>query len=447
MLHRFKFILKLLLGHYSSLFNAKPNSEEQTDSLGKSPTQNVCFDFEISNILIKILPICHAPSSYKNKKCSSIIDNFPEALVGIYKLRGSIKIDKSTTCNDIEERKYLKFNLIANKLEAKVYKSNITHSLLKINTIEWKKLENYCIENISDSLLNIDNVKFESSKDNYLLFYYIIHSLITKSQCDQMYTDDCFINSELLQSNLDFIVLFWEIKDIRICCILQKQSSNFDITVKNISANTIKLNDNNQFCSKIITLKSNKLGDIIHPILHIIVQIPSENVTQMSLLFIKTAEIAINIDPLFFEWLVYAPDYRENPIDSLACLDNRVENDLSYNLSVEDQLENKPKRFHWFEKLESTAVFIEFSAVTLNFPNDVLSIAEISFIDEKIDMKRWLEILSDHNIDVLVMSISRLTINCAIESQQVENYFDEFPVNFPESLWSSYSNFRFLFSQ
>jgi hypothetical protein len=66
----------------------------------------------------------------------------------------------------------------------------------------------------------------------------------------------------------DFIVLFWEIKDIRICCILQKQSSNFDITVKNISANTIKLNDNNQFCSKIITLKSNKLGDIIHPILH-----------------------------------------------------------------------------------------------------------------------------------------------------------------------------------
>jgi hypothetical protein len=107
----------------------------------------------------------------------------------------------------------------------------------------------------------------------------------------------------------------------------------------------------------------------------------------------------------------------------------------------------QPKRFHWFEKLESTAVFIEFSAVTLNFPNDVLSIAEISFIDEKIDMKRWLEILSDHNIDVLVMSISRLTINCAIESQQVENYFDEFPVNFPDSLWSSYSNFRFLFSQ
>jgi hypothetical protein len=52
------------------------------------------------------------------------------------------------------------FFLKANKLEAKVYKSNTTHSLLKINTIEWKKLENYCIENISDSLLNIGNQNF-----------------------------------------------------------------------------------------------------------------------------------------------------------------------------------------------------------------------------------------------------------------------------------------------
>lgn len=43
----------------------------------------------------------------------------------------------------------------------------------------------------------------------------------------------------------------------------------------------------------------------------------------MPLLFIKTVEIAINIDPLFFEWLVYAPDYRENSINSLVGLDNR----------------------------------------------------------------------------------------------------------------------------
>lgn len=49
------------------------------------------------------------------------------------------------------------FFLKANKLEAKVYKTNETHSLLKINTIEWKKLESYCIENKSNSLLTIGN--------------------------------------------------------------------------------------------------------------------------------------------------------------------------------------------------------------------------------------------------------------------------------------------------
>lgn len=64
------------------------------------------------------------------------------------------------------------------------------------------------------------------------------------------------------------VVLYWEIKGINIRCISQKQSSNFDITVKNVSADTIKLNNKNQFWSKIITLQSNKLGDIIHPILH-----------------------------------------------------------------------------------------------------------------------------------------------------------------------------------
>lgn len=90
-------------------------------------------------------------------------------------------------------------------------------------------------------------------------------------------------------------------------------------------------------------------------------------------------------------------------------------------------------------------MFIGFSAITLYFPNDIISIAEISFTDEKMDMKRWLEILSDHNIDILVMSISKFTINCSIDIQQIESYFDSFPVNFPESLWSNYGDFHYLY--
>lgn len=51
------------------------------------------------------------------------------------------------------------------------------------------------------------------------------------------------------------------------------------------------------------------------------VQILSTNdVTQTTLLFVKTADTAINIDPLFFEWLVYVPEYRKNATE---CIDNR----------------------------------------------------------------------------------------------------------------------------
>lgn len=49
----------------------------------------------------------------------------------------------------------LRVFLKVDKLEAKVYKPNTMHSLLKIDKIEWNKLETYFIENKSDSLLSI----------------------------------------------------------------------------------------------------------------------------------------------------------------------------------------------------------------------------------------------------------------------------------------------------
>lgn len=90
------------------------------------------------------------------------------------------------------------------------------------------------------------------------------------------------------------------------------------------------------------------------------------------------------------------------------------------------------KRFLLFERLKSATVFVDFSAVTFSFPNDVISTSHISFIDNNMNIERWLPILIDHDIDVLVMSTSRLTVNCVLE-KQVESYFD----GFPESLGSN----------
>lgn len=49
----------------------------------------------------------------------------------------------------------------------------------------------------------LDSIKFQSSKNNYLLFYYIVYSMITKYQCNQLYCiTNCIFNTKLLQTNL-----------------------------------------------------------------------------------------------------------------------------------------------------------------------------------------------------------------------------------------------------
>lgn len=56
--------------------------------------------------------------------------------------------------------------------------------------------------------------------------------------------------------------------------------------------------------------------------------------------------------------------------------------------------------------------------------------------DDTITVDKWIERLIDYDVDVITLSLSSLTVNCALEENQIDKYLDIFPVMFPDSIWS-----------
>lgn len=92
------------------------------------------------------------------------------------------------------------------------------------------------------------------------------------------------------------------------------------------------------------------------------------------------------------------------------------------------------------DKWKSAPVFVDFSTIALYFPSEMVSNLIIPTSDRQINVKKWIQLISDSGINIIVMKISSFSINCLLQRDKVETYFNTFPIRFPDSIWS-YGNF------
>lgn len=84
----------------------------------------------------------------------------------------------------------------------------------------------------------------------------------------------------------------------------------------------------------------------------------------------------------------------------------------------------------------SLPIFVNISNVSIFFSNKTISSNTIPDFNENIDVKKWTEVIVNHRVNVVGMSVSRIAINCAIEEEKVVNYLRNPPVRFPDKIWS-----------
>lgn len=100
---------------------------------------------------------------------------------------------------------------------------------------------------------------------------------------------------------------------------------------------------------------------------------------------------------------------------------------------------------HWFDRLKSVPVFVDFSTILLYFPNEIVPCLKTTITYGKMYVNKWIQLIIDHDIDVVLIKISNSTLHCALNRRKVESFFDHFPVLFPDSLWSN-GNLHFKFN-
>lgn len=105
----------------------------------------------------------------------------------------------------------------------------------------------------------------------------------------------------------------------------------------------------------------------------------------------------------------------------------------------------KFKTWYWLDGWKSAPVFVDFSKISLYFPNN--NIVSIPICEEQTHIKKWIQLLVDCDVDIVVMSISSFTLQCALEKQSIECYLNNFPVRFPDSVIWCYGNFYFHVDQ
>lgn len=97
--------------------------------------------------------------------------------------------------------------------------------------------------------------------------------------------------------------------------------------------------------------------------------------------------------------------------------------------------------WHWLDGWKAAPVFVDISSISLYFPNNMVSIPICD--EENMHMKKWIQVLVDCDVDIIVMSISSFTLHCAMDKHSVESYLNNFPVRFPDSIIWYYGNSYF----
>lgn len=87
-----------------------------------------------------------------------------------------------------------------------------------------------------------------------------------------------------------------------------------------------------------------------------------------------------------------------------------------------------------FDEWISTVIFVDISTMSFYFPDKIIEINGIN--EEQISVKDWIQLVVDRDVNVLNTRFSKITLNCSLNKPE-DSCFDNFPVHFPNSIWSN----------
>lgn len=499
LVHRAEFIYKLILGHDLLVFTAplqppRLDTDEKFNALINSYVQVMVYQFTIFNPTIKVFPACHvriSTSTQKHKKnqkiCSKHIDpvfeNPPVAIFELKVLDGRIVTPKKKfkwailprviVQNISEEKKaQLKTRTIfrVKDLIANLVLSESIQKLLVINNIGFNTTID--IDSNSDCILDIDMISFSTSKENCLLMYYIIHSIIMSNHRRLLQVNNFIFKSSLLDDTPGTVVLKFNFEGVKVYYKSENQVTCTKIILNNINAKMAtnsSINDNNT--SAIIFSTPEFIKHSV-PFLHVIIQFPSEvDVNETPLIYLKIGQLDMNLDPMLFEWLVYVPKVnkqkeikKKTSTSDLAffsapsrkisetsissdpkkkypkpSIHSSVSDNISFHSANYMHLKNETKEnkiVRLFNKWKSSMVFVDTSRIALYFPSKSLSMLKKSQSCKNLDLKELIELSSINEDGLLVLRISNISLKCVVPQNQMEQYLNTTPVRFPYTLWS-----------
>ncbi|XP_025418587.1 vacuolar protein sorting-associated protein 13B-like [Sipha flava] len=494
LIHRVEFIYKLILGHDLFLFTTLPQSsrldiDEKLNTLNNPNIQIMVYQFTIFNPTVKIYPACHVPipSSQRHKKnqksCLKQFDpvfkNPPIAIFELKVLDGRIvkpkkKMKWSSIPQNITEeiKSLMKIKTIFRMKDfvIKITFSSFTHKLIKINNIGFTSTVD-CITNFnSDCLLDIDIISFTTSKENYLLIYYIINSIIMSNHRRLLHVNHYIFKSSLLNDAPGSIVLKFNLEGAKIYYKLENQISCIKTILNNISAKMVLYNSLSNKQSAILVSTPEFIKNAM-PFLHVILQLTDKiDSNDMPLIYLKVGKLDMNFDPMLFDWLIYIPEMynqkeikKKNSTSDLAFFsapsrkisetsissDKKkkpkpsIQSSISENISFHSanymhlKIESKEmKILHLFNKWKSSMVFVDTSKFALYFPSKSLSMLEKSPSCKDFNLKKLIEMSTNNGNGLLVFRISKISLNCILPKNQIEPYLNTTPVRFPNTLWS-----------
>ncbi|XP_050421986.1 intermembrane lipid transfer protein VPS13B-like isoform X2 [Adelges cooleyi] len=501
LIHRIEFIYKLILSHDSKFFTSQPENsqidvEDKHSTLVNSNVELMVYQITIFSPVVKVFPACHVPLSSqkyrKNQKtCNKQFDPaFENPPVAVFEL-------KVFDCRIVTPKKksmwfLLPSNIVQNIAEEKKSQLKIrtifrikdillninlpksTQKLLKINNVSYNTTTDCFHTYNSDSILDIDMITVSTSKENYLLMYYILYSQIMSNHRRLIYITNYIFKSSLLNDAPGTIILKITLEGAKMFHKLDCQTTCTKIIFNNCTTkivNNILNKDNGESTILFST------PEFIHnslPFLHIILQTPFEkDTTAIPLVFLKVGQLDMNFDPLFFDWLVYVPEmYKKKEMKkktssvsdlaffsapsrkisetsissdtkkktSKASIQSSVSENISFHSANYMHLKSESKEIRivrLFDKWKSSIIFADMSKVALYFPSKTLSTLKKNAGCKHFDLHELLQMSINNGNGLLVLKISSISLKCAILKQHVEQYLNMSPVRFPNNLWSN----------
>ncbi|XP_050539664.1 intermembrane lipid transfer protein VPS13B isoform X2 [Daktulosphaira vitifoliae] len=503
LIHRIEFINNLILSYDSVLFTTQPQSlpknlYEKQNNLLKSNVELMVYQITIFNPVLKIYPACHIPlysQKYrKNQKtCTMQLDplfeNPPVAIIELKVIDCRIVTPKnrltwsnlpSSVVNDLSENIKLELKnrtIIRIKellLKIELFKS--IYRLVKINNIMYNITFDCYEPYSSDNILDTDMVTISTSKENCLIIYYIISSLIMSNHRRLLHAINYIFTSTLMVDAPGVNILKVMLEGIKVLYKLENKISYTKITLNNCATKIINhKTTNHDIEESTVILSTFKIEDKDLPFLQIIFQNPHESVitSAIPLIFLKIGQLDMNFDPLFFDWLIYMPKksikkeifkktssasdlaffsvssrkISETSINSdhrMKTPKTSIQSSISENVSFQSakylHIKSKSKEMgivHLYNKWKSLIMIADASKITLYFPSKTLSTIEKNSSSKNHELYHLLQKAINIGDELVVLRVMSISLKCAILKQQVEQYLNMCPIKCPENIWSN----------